>query len=85
MIEYMKLNAEVDLEFNLFPQKREINQGHSEEGKKFRAMESFCATHPDTFLFVRPIYGDCSIRPYILEYGILLPDLTLWIEQFDNV
>jgi hypothetical protein len=77
--------AEVDLEFNLFPQKREINQGHSEEGKKFRAMESFCATHPDTFLFVRPIYGDCSIRPYILEYGILLPDLTLWIEQFNNV
>lgn len=78
-------DAGVDLEFNLFPQKRNLNQGHSEEGKLYRRMEHYCAENNGVFLFVRPIYGDSSDRPYILEYGILKPDLTLWIEQFVNI
>ncbi len=77
--------SEVDLEFNLFPQKRDLNQGHSESGKLFRKMETYCAKNPNTFLFIRPIYGDSSIRPFLIEYCILLPDLTLWIEKFENV
>jgi hypothetical protein len=78
-------DVEVDLEFNLFPQKRALNQGHSEEGKLYRKMEQYCADNHGVFLFVRPIYGDSSDRPFIIEYGILKPDLTLWIEQFTNI
>ena len=78
-------DVEVDLEFNLFPQKRALNQGHSEEGKLYRKMEQYCADNHSVFLFVRPIYGDSSDRPFIIEYGILKPDLSLWIEQFTNI
>lgn len=77
--------SEVDLELNLFPQKSSLNRGHSEEGKRFRKMEDYCSSNPNTFLFVRPIFGDSSIRPFVIEYGILLPDLKLWVEQFTNV
>jgi hypothetical protein len=76
---------EIDLEFNLYPQKRALNQGHSEEGKLYRKMEQYCADNSEVFLFVRPIYGDLSLRPFVIEYGILKPDLTLWIEQFVNI
>lgn len=76
---------EIDLEFNLYPQKRSLNQGHSDDGKRYRKMERYCAENSEVFLFVRPIYGDLSLRPFVIEYGILKPDLTLWIEQFVNL
>jgi hypothetical protein len=78
-------SSEMDLEFNLYPQKREFNQGRSEEGKLYRQMENYCTKNKGVFLFVRPIYGDTSLRPFVIEYGILKPDLTLWIEQFVNI
>lgn len=83
--EYDEKGRGVDLEFNLFPQKRPLNQGHSEEGKLYRKMEKYCADNRGIFLFVRPIYGDSSDRPFVLEYGIIKPDLTLWVEQFTNI
>ena len=70
---------------NLFAQKKQINRGQSVRGKVYRAMETYCATHQGTFCFSRPIYCDFSTRPFVLEYGLLKHDGTLWIEQFDNV
>ncbi len=71
-------------ELNVFPQQRKLNRGWSIEGKIFRKMESFCSTNKDVFCFHRPIYLDLSFIPTYLEFGILLPDSTFWIELFDN-
>lgn len=43
------------LEINLFPQKRAINRGWSENGKRYRRMEKFVADNPGSFVFSRPI------------------------------
>ena len=72
------------LDINLFPQRRDINQGRSERGKVFRAMERHCAANGGTFCFSRPIYRDKSWRPHSFEYGVLQDASTLWIERFEN-
>ncbi len=71
-------------EINLFSQLRHINRGWSAQGKIYRQMERYCAGNPGTFCFSRPFYSDQTCRPTALEFGILLPEKTLWVEQFDN-
>ncbi len=70
---------------NIFPQKKEVNRGHSVGGKVYRAMETYCAQNEGTFCFSRPIYCDFSTRPFVLEYGVLKRYGTLWVEAFENV
>jgi len=72
------------LEINLFSQSRSLNRGWSPQGKMYRKMEQYCATHPGTFCFSRPIYTDETSKPTTLEFGILLPTKELWVEQFQN-
>ena len=48
------------LDINLFPQRADINQGHSALGKQYRAMERDAVTHRNTFVFSRPLYDDKS-------------------------
>lgn len=69
---------------HLFPQRPELDRGWSSDGTVFRQMEQFAATHPGTFLFVRPIYTYDSWTALELEYGILLPEQRLWVERFAN-
>jgi hypothetical protein len=69
---------------NLFPQRPELNRGWSDPGKVFRKMERYAAAHPGTFVFARPLYNDMSWLPYALEYGVLMPDIGLWVEHFAN-
>ncbi len=71
-------------EFNVFTQCRRLNRGWSESGKRYRIMEDFCQQNPGVFCFSRPFYSDGSSRPTWLEFGILKPDGTLWVETFDN-
>lgn len=71
-------------EINLFSQLRHINRGWSERGKVYRRMEEFCATNPGTFCFSRPFYEGLTCRPQRLEFGLLRPDKTLWVEEFQN-
>jgi len=52
--------------------------------RKYREMERYCANHPGTFFFSRLIYADQTARPAEIEFGILMPDGTLWVEVFDN-
>lgn len=73
-----------NLDVNLFPQKRDINQGRSERGKVFRKMEVYCLENPGTFCFHRPIYHDRSWRPPRMEFGLLTKEKQIWAEQFDN-
>lgn len=72
------------LDVNLFPQRRDINQGRSTRGKVFRAMEKYCFENPGTFCFHRPIYCDRSWRPCIIEFGLLTKEKSFWIEKFEN-
>jgi hypothetical protein len=69
---------------NLFPQRSELNRGWSDPGRVFRKMERTAAAQPGTFVFARPLYSDTTWHPTALEYGLLLPDLQLWIERFSN-
>jgi len=73
------------LDENIFPQRTDINRGHSERGKVYRKMEQYCANNEGTFCFSRPIYCDFSTRPFMLEYGVLKENGKFWIESFDNV
>ena len=72
-------------EINVFVQSRELNRGWSEDGKRFRKMETYCAKHPGTFCFARPTYIDQTSRPATIEFGILKPDGKLWVEEFSNL
>ena len=72
------------LEVNLFSQNRALNRGQSAQGKLYRQMERHCRLHPGTLCFARPIYDDGSAVPRWLEFGLLRPDASLWVEVFDN-
>jgi hypothetical protein len=73
-----------ELDINLFPQRRELNRGWSEEGKLYRKMERLAAHHPGTFHFHRARYDDDTWIPSTLQYGVLGEDETWWIEDFEN-
>jgi hypothetical protein len=72
------------VELNVFPQRRDVNRGWSPAGKRYRQMESFCAAHPGTLCFSRPLYDDATSTPAFIEFGILLPERSWWVETFDN-
>ena len=72
------------LDINLFPQRRDLNRGWSEEGKLFRRMELYVANHAGLFFYHRPMYDDATWIPAKLEYGLLMEDERWWIEQFQN-
>jgi len=72
------------VDVNIFPQRRDINRGWSDEGKLYRKMEKFVAANPGTFVFSRPVYNDLTICPYQLEYGYFDKDLELTIQTFPN-
>lgn len=71
-------------DMGLFPQRRDINRGRSIRGRVFRLMERYCQENPGVFCFSRPIYLDKSAHPHYLEFGILRPDGTFWVELFEN-
>jgi hypothetical protein len=72
------------VDINLFHQDGKLNRGWSPAGKRYRAMERYCAEHVGLFCFSRPIYADATARPSQLEFGVLRPDRTFWVELFDN-
>jgi hypothetical protein len=72
------------LDINLFPHRRELNRGWSEEGKEFRSMEKYVAEHLGTFFYHRPIYDDETWVPQTLEYGVLEHDTRWWVKIFAN-
>ena len=72
------------VEVNVFVQRRDLNRGWSAEGKLYRQMEQYCAAHPKTFCFARPIYMDGTARPAWIDFGLLQTDGHLWAERFDN-
>lgn len=73
-----------ELDVNLFPHRRGLNRGWSAEGKRFREMEAFVASHQGTFFYHRPIYDDETWIPAELEYGVQRNDSEWWVETFQN-
>jgi hypothetical protein len=72
------------LDMNLFPQRRDLNRGWSQQGRKYRAMEQYLADHPGTFFYHRPIYADGTWVPAELELAILRPDEGWSVGLFSN-
>lgn len=70
-------------EVNVFQQRRVLNRGWA-GAKRYREMETFCAANPGVLCFSRPIYFTGLSLPCIIEFGVLRPDGSWWIEQFDN-
>jgi len=70
---------------NIFPQRRDINRGTSEAGKRYKAMENYLLKNEGIFCFSRPIYFDFYNRPYLIEYGYISRDFELVVEVFENV
>ena len=70
---------------NIFPQRRDINRGASEAGKRYKAMEKYLLNNEGIFCFSRPIYFDFYNRPYLIEYGYIDRNFELIIEIFENV
>jgi hypothetical protein len=68
----------------VFVQRRDLNRGWSEDGKRFRQMEQYCVEHPGTLCFARPIYADGTSRPAWLDFGLIQQEGDLWVECFDN-
>jgi hypothetical protein len=71
------------LDLNLFPQSSRLNQGRSEQGKTWTAMERYGIVNPGTPLFIRPTYDDTTWTPSMIDYGLLKGE-ELWFERFDN-
>lgn len=72
------------LDINVFHQDAYLNRGWSPQGKRYRAMERYCAENEGAFFFSRLIYTDATARPAEIEFGILKPDGTFWVDVFDN-
>jgi len=70
-------------DITLFPQRRAIRREWSADGRALRAMERYCAAHPGTFCFSRPIYDSRTWWPGAMEYGVLREDGALWIRRID--
>lgn len=70
---------------NLFPQWAPVNRGLSDAGKVYRRMERFCGENPGVLFFSRPFYWGISDHPAAVEFGIVRPDATLWVNVFPNV
>lgn len=71
-------------EMNVFVQRRDLNRGWSQEGKRYRTMEKYCVLHPGTFCFIHPLYEDQTSIPSFVEFGVLKSCDELWVECFDN-
>lgn len=79
------LGGAVDhFEANIFVQRRDCNRGWSEEGRLYRKMEKYCATHPGTFCFSRPFYERGLFFVARYDFGLLKSDGELWVNRFDN-
>jgi DNA/RNA non-specific endonuclease len=73
-----------DLYINIIPQLTKVNRGRSAHGRTFRKMERYCAQHPNTYCFARPLYAGQTAHPAAIEFGILKADRTLWVDRFPN-
>jgi hypothetical protein len=69
---------------NIFRQDRALNQGRSEQGKLYRALERAAAGTPGALYFGHLLYADETAYPTQIEIAVLLPGEALRVEQFDN-
>ncbi|MBK6850691.1 MAG: hypothetical protein IPG93_03510 [Burkholderiales bacterium] len=71
-------------ETNVFPQRRDLNRGWSDAGKRYRLLERTAQLNPGAFFFHRAIYLHESTTPDFLEVGLCLMGQPLRVEIFDN-
>lgn len=73
-------------DINLFVQRRDLNQGHSPQGRRYKKLEEFCQANPGTFCFARGLYAGASQNPDSLEFGVLRDpgQFRLDLDVFDN-
>jgi hypothetical protein len=73
-----------ELDINLFPHRRELNRGWSDDGRRFREMERYVSKHPGCFFYHLPKYDDDTWIPDELTFGVLMPEGRWWEQCFLN-
>lgn len=71
-------------QIGLYPQRRDVNRGIGHCGRRYVSMERYARQKPGTFMFCRPIYGDNTVHPFWIEFGVLKDDGEFWVEVFPN-
>ena len=75
-------------DINLFVQRRDLNQGWSEEGKRYTKLEQFCQANQGVFCFSRCLYASRSDdqNPQDIEFGVLRHprQFLIDVERFGN-
>jgi hypothetical protein len=69
---------------NIFRQDRALNQGRSEQGRLYRALERAAAGTRGALYFGHLLYADETAYPTQIEIAVLLPGEALRVEQSDN-
>jgi hypothetical protein len=67
------------LDLNLVPQLASVNRWGL-----WRRMERYCQQQPGSYVFCCPVYFGPSGHPAFIEYGVLKPDCSLWLNVFRN-
>lgn len=70
---------------NLVPQASRLNRGWSDQGRRWRSLERYCASTAGAFIFVTVLYDDLSDIPSSFLYGIEGPGRPWSIDHFDNL
>lgn len=71
-------------ELNVFIQRRDVNRGWSDAGKRYCSIEKYCASNPGVLCWSPPIYTDGSAMPLQVELGVVKVDGELWVDTFEN-
>ncbi|MBE9130163.1 pentapeptide repeat-containing protein [Coleofasciculus sp. LEGE 07081] len=71
-------------QFNLYAQRRDVNQGITDTGKTFTSMERYARNNLGILVYSRARYDDLTAHPAIVEYGLLKLDGELLVFTFDN-
>jgi len=69
---------------NIVPQASRLNRGHSNAGKRWRALERVCATTSDVFMFVSLEYDDVTDIPARFDFRLVEPNGTEHRDSFEN-
>lgn len=72
------------LDVNLFPQAWQVNQGRSEEGRRFRSLERLAAANPGALQLTRLLWTDESNMPTYVHLLVALTDGSVVQDVFGN-
>ena len=69
---------------NLVPQASKLNRGHTDEGKRWRALERLCEKNPGVLVFVELRYTNLAATPMSFVYPVFDEDFEFARDEYVN-